>query len=171
MARMLQSLFRPASTDPYSKCPCTAHLSVPSPPPPPPPPQAERYVCSVPRGRYSLLGHRAALALAHEPEGGDSFAAFLRSTLKEEEVGALFEMLQYKVRRRAEVGREVRGWCAFCLFALAQHAEGRGGELAIDWGRGATEDFRCKGVLLDQRACNCLTVNGVFQTWRVLCRL
>lgn len=48
--------------------------------------QAERYVCSVPRGRYSLLGHQAALALAHEPEGGDSFAAFLRSTLKEEEV-------------------------------------------------------------------------------------
>lgn len=43
-------------------------------------------MCSVPRGRYSLLGHRAALALAHEPEGGDSFAAFLRSTLKEEEV-------------------------------------------------------------------------------------
>lgn len=48
--------------------------------------QAERYVCSVPRGKYSLLGHRAALALAHEPEGGDSFAAFLRSTIKEEEV-------------------------------------------------------------------------------------
>lgn len=49
-------------------------------------PQAERYVCSVPRSRYSLLGHRAALVLATDAEAGDGFASFLKSATKEEEV-------------------------------------------------------------------------------------
>lgn len=41
--------------------------------------QAERYVCSIPRERYSLLGHRAALVLAGDVEAGDSFASFLKT--------------------------------------------------------------------------------------------
>lgn len=53
-------------------CPCCPAL------------QAERYVCSVPRDRYSLLGHRAALVLAGDAEAGDYFSSFLKGTEKEE---------------------------------------------------------------------------------------
>ena len=51
--------------------------------------QAERYVCSVPRERYSLLGHRAALVLAVDSEAGDGFASFLKQATGSEaqEVG------------------------------------------------------------------------------------
>lgn len=48
------------------------------------PPQAERYVCSVPRERYSLLGHRAALVLAGDAEAADFLSSFLKGTDKEE---------------------------------------------------------------------------------------
>jgi hypothetical protein len=50
--------------------------------------QAERHVCSVPRERYSLLGHRAALVLAADAEAGDSFASFLKSGSEPEQVGS-----------------------------------------------------------------------------------
>ncbi|PSC76102.1 short-chain dehydrogenase [Micractinium conductrix] len=51
--------------------------------------QAERYVCSVPRERYSLLGHRAALALSGEnAEAGDYFSSFLRSALTQQEASS-----------------------------------------------------------------------------------
>lgn len=48
--------------------------------------QAERYVCSIPRDRYSLLGHRAALVLAGDAEAGDSFASFLKGASEVQEV-------------------------------------------------------------------------------------
>jgi hypothetical protein len=42
----------------------------------------------VPRERYSLLGHRAALVLAADAEAGDSFASFLKSGSEPEQVGS-----------------------------------------------------------------------------------
>jgi hypothetical protein len=45
----------------------------------------------VPRERYSLLGHRAALVLALDTEAGDSFASFLKQAAGSEaqEVGGV----------------------------------------------------------------------------------
>lgn len=71
-------------------------------------------MCSVPRTRYSLLGHRAALALAQDAEAGDSFASFLKSALKDEEVGrggCVGVGMWGGMRTRALLGGAARAGC------------------------------------------------------------
>ncbi|KAL4422766.1 hypothetical protein ABPG75_008963 [Micractinium tetrahymenae] len=101
--------------------------------------QAERYVCSVPRERYSLLGHRAALVLAGDVEAGDYFSSFLKGSEKEEQATSdrVGEQLV------ASKSREVDA-------ILGSHASDEGGSLTFKAGplseASATLDDRNKEI-------------------------
>lgn len=66
-------------------------------------------MCGVPRTRYSLLGHRAALVLTNDAEAGDTFASFLKSTQREE----------VRRRRRGQPAAVLRSRRPGCLTAAA----------------------------------------------------